>query len=219
MIAQERNATALMKPLLDHIQRGTLRYTYRGVPTLKNPFDWALYPMLLWETRPRTIVEIGSNQGGSALWMADTMRSFSIPCHIHSVDINPVSGLQIPDVTFHGGDARNLEQTFPAEFMQRLARPLLVIEDSDHQMQTTLAVLRFFDRWLASGEYIVIEDGIVAAMGEAAIYGGGPHAAIVQFLNERPGEYELDTRYCDWFGLNVTWNINGFLRRAAKRPA
>jgi len=215
MTVRKRNATALTKPLLDSIQRGSLRYTYRGVPTIKNPFDWALYPMLLWDTRPATIIEVGSNRGGSALWMADLMRSFGTPCQIHSIDIKPVTDLRIESVTFHGGDARHLEQTLLPEIMLRLPRPLLVIEDSDHQRQTTLAVLRFFDQWLAPGEYIVIEDGIVTAMGDAAMYDGGPHAAIMQFLSERPRRFEIDSRYCDWFGLNVTWNVNGFLRRTS----
>jgi len=218
MTATERNATALTRPLLDQIQKGSLRYTYRGVPTIKNPFDWALYPMLLWERRPKTIIEVGSNRGGSALWMADLMRAFSAPCHIHSIDINPVTDLKVEGVTYLDGDARHLERTLLPDFMRGLPRPLLVIEDSDHQMQTTLAVLRFFDEWLAPGEYIVIEDGIVTALGEAEMYGGGPHAAIVHFLNELAGRYEIDTRYCDWFGLNVTWNINGFLRRTSQHP-
>jgi cephalosporin hydroxylase len=59
----------------------------------------------------------------------------------------------------------------------------------------------------------LVEDGIMTAAGVAERYGGGPHAPIMQFLRERPGRYEIDSRYCNWFGLNVTWNVNGFLRR------
>ncbi|HUK06414.1 MAG TPA: hypothetical protein VLX09_00970 [Stellaceae bacterium] len=32
-------------------------------------------------------------------------------------------------------------------------------------------------------------------------------------LAERGADYAIDARYCDWFGRNVTWNVNGFLRR------
>ena len=213
MTVNERNETALTSPLLKSIQQGSLRYSYKGVPTIKNPFDWALYPLLLWEARPSTIIEVGSNRGGSALWMADLMRSFGARCQIHSIDINPVTDLRIEGVTFHGGNARELERTLLPEFLRNLQRPLLVIEDSDHHSQTTLAVLRFFDEWLFPDEYIIVEDGIMTAAGVAERYGGGPHSAITQFLRERPGRYEIDTRYCDWFGLNVTWNVNGFLRR------
>jgi cephalosporin hydroxylase len=210
-----KQGSALPKRHLKTIQRGTLAYTYKGVPTLKNPFDWALYPLLLWETRPATIVEIGSNRGGSALWFADTMRNFSIPCHVHSIDLKKVSDIEAPGVTFHAGNARDLSATWSADFMRSLARPLLVIEDADHQAVTTLAVLEFFDAWLKPGEYIVVEDGIVVDMGIGKSFGGGPCAAIEQFLGKRGDSYVIDTKYCDWFGQNVTWNVNGFLRRVS----
>ena len=36
----------------------------------------AMYQMLLWELKPKTIIEIGSGTGGSAVWMADLMKSY-----------------------------------------------------------------------------------------------------------------------------------------------
>jgi cephalosporin hydroxylase len=214
MTASKRGGSALEHPLLDSIQRGTLAYTYKGIPTLKNPFDWALYPMLLWEARPRTIMEIGSNRGGSALWLADLMRSFGLPAHIHSIDLNPVGDVKDPAITFHRGDANHLERCLAPGFMRSLARPLLVIEDSSHFKETSLAVLRFFHVWLSPGEYIIIEDGIITELGLAADYNGGPRAALETFLVEYT-EYEIDARYCDWFGKNVTYAVNGILRRRA----
>lgn len=211
--ARLARGSALSKRHLKTIQQGTLAYTYKGIPTLKNPFDWALYPMLLWEKRPATIIEIGSNRGGSALWLADLMRGFGISCAIHSIDLNRVLDIEAHGVTFHAGNARELSTVLSPDFMMSLARPLLVIEDADHQAVTTLAVLAFFDAWLKPGEYIVIEDGIVTDLGIGKSFGGGPRAAIEQFLEKRGADYIVDTRYCDWFGENVTWNVNGFLRR------
>jgi cephalosporin hydroxylase len=210
--ATRRGGSAIPKLLLDSIQRGHMAYTYKGIPTLKNPFDWALYPLLLWEARPKTIIEVGSFQGGSTAWLADTMRAYGFPFQIHSIDKNEVT-LQLPDVIFHRGDANLLERSFSPDFMRSLARPLLVIEDSLHNMTTSLAVLNFFHNWLAVGEYIVIEDGIITDMLGSEAYGGGPRAAVEHFLGTHPSEYEVDSRYCDWFGQNVTWNVNGFLRR------
>ncbi|MGB6324645.1 MAG: CmcI family methyltransferase, partial [Methylocella sp.] len=59
--------------LLNSLQTGTMRYTYKGIPTSKNPFDLALYTRLLWDVKPRTLIEIGSCMGGSAIWFADQM--------------------------------------------------------------------------------------------------------------------------------------------------
>jgi cephalosporin hydroxylase len=191
-------------------------FTYRGVPTFKNPFDLALYQLLLWECRPRTIFEIGSKFGGSALWFSDLLRTFGVDFNIQSVDIKPPETEAPEGVTFHRGDGLDLGPVLTAALLEALPRPFLVIEDADHRLETTLAVLRFFDPWLHAGEYIVVEDGIVDDLFDAArleALGGGPRVAISRFLSERGDAYEIDARYCDHFGRNMTWNVNGYLRR------
>jgi tRNA (mo5U34)-methyltransferase len=209
--------SALQRPFLDQIQKGTMSYSYKGIPCQKNPFDLALYQMLISEVRPRTIVEIGSFRGGSALWFADTMKAISLPPNVHSVDIEPV-GIVTEGVTFHRGDANDLSLTLTQALMRTLPRPWLVIEDSPHHAQTTLAVLEFFHSWLDVDEYIVVEDGIVRELGIARDFDGGPLVAISRFMTSHPAEYEIDRRYCDWFGDNVTYNVDGFLRRITPRP-
>ena len=215
MIERLAAGSALRRPSLEWIQDGTMRYTYKGVPTCKNPFDLALYQMLLWQQKPRTLIEIGSKWGGSALWFADVLRSFGVDSEIHSVDITPPS-ISVPGVTFHRGDGRDLATTLPANLMESLPRPIMVVEDADHHCETVLAVLRFFDHWLATGEYIVVEDGIVDDLYDAQYVAklmGGPRRAIELFLRDRGQHYEIDTSLCDYFGTNVTWNVNGYLRR------
>jgi len=201
---------------LDTIQRGTMCYTYKGIPTNKNPFDLALYQLLLWEQKPRTLIEIGTKRGGSALWFADVMRSFGIDYGVHSIDLAPPDDLSIPGVTFHKGDGRDLSSALPNEFMLEVPRPLMIVEDADHRLETTLSVLHYFDQWLRPGEYIIIEDGIVDDLfdaGGVAALNGGPRRAIGEFLQLRGADYEIDTRFCDYFGVNMTWNVNGYLRR------
>ena len=48
--------------------------------------------------------------------------------------------------------------------------------------------------------------------GYAERFDGGPKQAIDEFLAERC-EFEVDRRYCDFVGRNVTYNVDGFLRR------
>ena len=59
---------------------------WRGAPLMKNVFDFAMYPALIAELRPRSIFEIGSGLGASALWFADTMAFSGTAGHVHSVD-------------------------------------------------------------------------------------------------------------------------------------
>jgi cephalosporin hydroxylase len=197
------------------IQQGAMAYRYRGVPLLKNPFDLALYPMLLERAKPRTLIEIGSFAGGSALWFADQAPGM----RVLSVDLEPPAGVTHPSVTFLRGDARTLDGALPEELMQSLERPLLVVEDSNHLAGTTAAVLDFFDPWMRAGEYLVVEDGILTAMRAADSYEGGPLKAIREFLERTKGSYEVDRSLCDYFGTNVTWNVDGYLRRVSRGGA
>ena len=96
--------------------------------------------------------------------------------------------------------------------MTGLPRPLLIVEDGPHIYEASLSALRFFDSYLDQGDYIVIEDGIVDELGLSE-YRSGPRRAIHQFLHEAGGRYEIDRHLCDYFGQNVTWNTDGYLRR------
>jgi cephalosporin hydroxylase len=199
--------------LLMKIQRGAMAYTYRGVPLLKDPFDLAIYPMLLERERPRTLIEIGTHMGGSALWFADQGALLGLGLEVLSVDLEVPETAHGPSVRFLRGDARELWKVLPPPVMSALPRPLMIVEDSSHLSGTTAAVLEFFDPWLRPGEYIVIEDGILSDMRVAHLYDGGPLRAIEEFLAERPGRYEIDRGLCDYYGTNVTWNVDGYLRR------
>jgi len=205
--------TSLPREVLLRIQNALHNYHYRGIEMLKNPFDLALYPMLLWQTRPRTIIEIGSKSGGSGLWFGDLLTNFGINGHIWSADIVPVTNVSHSRVTFLEGNGRALAGAFPDDLLKQLPRPWLVIEDADHEYETTIAVLNFFHRWLEPGEYLVVEDGIISDLSQLPEGGSGPHRALREFLTAHPEEYEVDGNYCDFFGDNVTWCTNGFLRR------
>jgi cephalosporin hydroxylase len=209
----ETSSSAIDYDLMMSIQRGTMAYRYRGIALLKNPFDLALYPMLLDHAKPRTLIEIGSYRGGSAVWFSDQGRALGLELAVVSVDREIPENIVAPNITFLKGDAHALGEVLAPAFMNALPRPLLVVEDSSHLAGTTAAVLDFFDPWLRSGEYIVIEDGILTDMRAAAQYNGGPLRAIEEFLQRNPASYTVDRNFCDYFGRNVTWNVNGYLRR------
>jgi cephalosporin hydroxylase len=215
--AIQRSAiSTLSADALDAVQRGTLRYEWRGVLCCKNPFDLALYQKLLWHSKPGTLIEIGTYFGGSALWFADMTRAMGLRTQIISIDIQPFDAFRDERIEFRQGNSMNLESVFPAAEMETLARPLLVIDDASHHHAGTLAAMRFFDRWTRPGEYLIIEDGIIESMGAAERYDGGPSRAITEFLAETGDRYMIDPDYCDYFGYNVTWNTNGYLKRTGR---
>jgi cephalosporin hydroxylase len=206
--------TAITPTLHVSIMRGMINYAYRDIPMQKHPMDMALYTRLIWETKPRTIIEIGSYEGGSAVWMADMIKSFGIDGRVVSIDIAPPTPKYTPEnVLFLQGDSSELHKTLTSDYIESLPRPWLVIEDAGHHFGPTLNTLEFFHPLMRVGEYIVVEDANVTEMGVDARYDGGPARAITEFLKKREGGYEIDARYCDQYGPNVTGNTNGYLRR------
>ena len=205
-------AMSLPKSCLAHLQQGHLNYQYRGIETLKCPFDLALYALLIWNLKPRTIIEIGSNKGGSAIWLADQLRAYGIDGHVWSYDVHPVNNLHDDLVTFGFADAERLEDALTQHHLDSLPRPFLVIEDCSHQRVHSLAVMAFFESVLQRGEYMIVEDAIVTDLGMADLFDGGPKAAISEFLASHE-TWHVDRFYCDFFGPNVTWNVDGYLKK------
>ncbi|MGZ4383293.1 MAG: class I SAM-dependent methyltransferase [Gaiellaceae bacterium] len=207
-------ASGLPTDVLEGIQLGTLAGRYRGVSFLKSPFDVSLYLQLIGRLAPRTIVEIGSREGGSALWFADLLAAHGIGGRVVSVDRDPPT-LSDPRITFLRGDAENLGAVLTDDLLESLDHPLLVTEDSAHRFETTSAVLEFFHSCLLAGDYVVVEDGILADLPDARYreYENGPNRAVAAFLERHPESYAIDTDLCDRYGYNATWSPNAWLRR------
>jgi cephalosporin hydroxylase len=161
---------------------------WRGLPLFKTAFDFAIYPQLLQELRPRTIFEIGSGSGASALWLADLAQTFDIDAVVHSVDIRPAAA-EHPRVRFYRGDCNAPAALFPADVIAQAPHPWLVIEDAH---QNVGGVLAFFHERLQGGDYLVVEDSDVK------------RDVLAAFDAAHPGQYKVDTRYTDFFGRNAT---------------
>jgi len=199
--------------VLEAMQRGIMSHTYKGIDCYKCPMDLAIYQRLLWEVKPRTVVEIGTAKGGSALWLADQLSSYGVEeFEVHTYDIATPPTWRDERIRFHQGDANDLPSRLPASWVAERPRPLLVIEDSAHTSGVTTAVLEHFAPLMQSGEYMIIEDAIIHEMNWDDQYDGGPRRSLAAFLASHP-EFLVDERWCNYYGPNVTWNVNGYLRR------
>ena len=207
--------SAFSPSVLEYIQHGVMKTGYKGVRLQKSPLDLALYLQLLQRLQPRTVIEVGTLDGGSAVWFADQMQALGLEAKLISVDKTSRPLLRDARVRFLEGDALRLEAPLDDALLADLPRPWLVIEDSAHTYDVCLAVLRFFDRHLALGDYIVVEDGILRHLPGAAYrrYEDGPSRALAAFLAERGAVYEVDRSLCDFYGHNMTYNPSGYLRR------
>jgi cephalosporin hydroxylase len=203
--------TAFDPMFLANYQEGVMRFKYRGIECLKSPIDLAIYSRLIWDLRPGSIIELGSNKGGSALWLADTMSAYNLPGRVISIDVQPPTFPPHERLRFLEGDVSTLGLALTEPFLASLPRPLLMIDDSSHLYGHVLAVLDFAEGHLSIGDFLVIEDGNLDELGLSEQFNGGPNRAIREFL-ERSSRFEIATEYCDMFGTNATYNPNGYLR-------
>jgi cephalosporin hydroxylase len=161
---------------------------WRGTALMKNVFDFAMYPALIAELRPRTIFEIGSGLGASAAWFADTMTTCGIDGLVHSVDLRKAK-VEHPLVSFYQGNCAEPARLFDAALLQAAPHPWLVVEDAHNNVA---AVLGHMHGYLTPGDYLVVEDSDVK------------REALRSFVGAHPDNYLVDTRFTDNFGRNAT---------------
>ena len=165
--------------------------TWRNSRLGKSIYDFALIPMIIWENKPATILEIGSGEGASAIWMADVCKSYNLATHVYSMDIEPPN-VTYDGVTFFQGDIRNINSDMFD--VKTLPHPWLIVEDAHVEVNK---VMEYFTKHMHRGDYIIIEDS----------------RSKMQSKLEVPSELRVDTYYCDYFGRNATCAVNTILRK------
>jgi len=193
------------------IADGHHKVTYKGIRAVRCPFDYVMYQMIIWKVKPDLVIEVGANAGGGALYIADLLDTIG-KGEVHSIDIKDIVDPKArahERITFFmdGWDAYDLNLTKGFE-------TILIIEDASHQYKDTIGVLNKFHHLVTKGSYFIIEDGIVNALGVERKFDGGPLKALREFLPEHP-QFIVDRKWCDMFGINATFNVNGYLKKVS----
>jgi cephalosporin hydroxylase len=184
-----------------------------GVNTMKNPLDAWIYQEILFETKPDVVVEIGSDAGGSTLYLASLMDLIG-KGEVISVDIDRSRWeVEHDRITVVTGDSA--APTTVGEVAARCeGKTVMVIQDGDHRKEGVLRDLRAYAALVTPGNYFIVEDGIADVLRPGSNTGSfwpSALAATEEFLAENPA-FEVDDsreRYI------ITWNPRGYLRRVA----
>ncbi len=210
------------------LQNNYLR-VWKGTIFLKGIIEITLYPMLLQELRPKTIIEIGAFNGGSAIWFADLVETFEIESSIYSMDIDlsllDEKAKQDSRIQFLEGDCNRIECVFSSELLLTLPHPWLIIEDAH---VNSVGILKHFHKnGLQSGDYIIIEDTnpwVWKYQVDQDIWSKGYCADeemrgqnimndLRSWLEKHEDEYWIDSYYLDMYGYNVSQNWNSVLKK------
>lgn len=191
------------------LERGHHKLLYKDVPIIKCPFDYVIYQMILWEVKPDLIIEIGTNRGGSALYFADLLDIIGHG-EIHTIDIEDMACAEVkkhPRIKFFKEGYQHYDLKNAEGFEK-----IIVIEDGSHTYGDVIETISKFSSVVNKDSYLIVEDGIIDKLGWKRKYNGGPNKAIKEFILGNKN-YIIDRKWCDLFGINATFNTNGFLKK------
>ncbi len=199
--------------------------TWKGIVMQKGFFALSVYPMLISELQPKTVIELGSCSGASAVWLADHLQIFGIEGQVYSMDIN----LSFLDerakadtrIQFIQGDCNQIEDVLTREFLSKLPHPWFVIEDA--HVNTIGIMDHLHNHGLQSGDYVIIEDTNLY-MWE---YWGDKGWQVEHEVKEMPNllsslrawlqsheeDYRIDSYLQDLYGYNVSKSWNSLFKR------
>ncbi len=184
---------------------------WMGIHAWKNPLDAWVYQEIIHETRPDIILEIGSLEGGSTLYLANLLDLLG-KGRVISVDIDrarfSVKHDRIVALTGSSASPEIISKVFDL----CLNKSALIIQDGAHDKESVLNDLRNYCSLVAVNSYFIVEDGIIDLFtpGDGiGTHDDGPLAAIEQFLRENR-DFVVDDERERYI---LTYNPRGFLKR------
>jgi cephalosporin hydroxylase len=182
---------------------------WMGVRTQKCPLDLWIYQELIFELRPDIIIETGTCQGGSALFLASICDLIGNG-RIFSIDIEP--GPSRPKhrrVRYILGSSTDPDIVSIVRQQILPKHRVLAILDSDHSKDHVLNELRAYAPMVTTGSYLIVEDTNINGHPVNAEFGPGPMEAVNEFLSENR-DFEIDSSREKFL---MGFNPRGWLRR------
>jgi cephalosporin hydroxylase len=188
---------------------------WRGFRSNTNPCDAWMYQEIIHKTKPEVIIEIGNERGGTMVMLKDFMHITQGYGCVIGIDISREEmdpGVRKEDdLYFIDGDAKDpkVQDAVEAVLRHRDSDRVMIIDDSEHGIVHTLAMLRLYSKYVTPGCYFVVEDtilnnGVQNATRKVHVR---PIEAVRQFVAEND-DFEID-RTPEYF--YITNNPEGFL--------
>jgi cephalosporin hydroxylase len=188
---------------------------WMGLETRKCPLDMWIYQEMLYLLRPQLIIETGTLNGGSALFLCQ-MCDLLGGGEVITIDVNvPPTAPSHPRLTYLTGSSTDPEIVGRVRERAAGKNPVMVILDSDHSCWHVLEEMRSYHSLVTPGSFMIVEDSNVNGRPVLPQFGQGPTEAMELFFQENQ-DFEID-RSCEKFLL--TFNPGGYLRKRVKSAA
>jgi cephalosporin hydroxylase len=205
---QREARSVLSEEIRCSLQTGTQQYCLGGLQLQKNPFDFALQQRLIDSVRPKSVLDFGASSPASALWYAGVLQALSVDAIVlcgGSFTQAPTQSSALSKVSLRWElSAKPLSERVSPELLKSLPHPWLVRIDLQLPAAERASLLKKLRQELIAEDYLLVESDTLI------------QPELKDFLASHPGEYEVDTSYCDFFGYNATGCPNGYLRRKSE---
>ena len=129
--------------------------TYKGIPFLKDAISQHMYLKLIDEVKPKTIIDLGTAAGGSAMWFYDISRAHS-DCQIVTIDLQDMrhqTCMEQSNICFIQEDVGNAAAL--KSILETRPHPWILSEDCH---APSALVMQTFAPHMTDGDYIIFED-------------------------------------------------------------
>lgn len=182
---------------------------WMGIHTGRYPCDLWIIQEILNEVKPDIVIETGTMEGGSALFIAMILQAigkgkiFTIDIAAHPNRpshplISYVIGSSIDDHVF--------------KYVKSYIQPcdqVLVLLDADHRKEHVDKELLLYSDLVTSGSYLILDDTNTNGRPISPGWGPGPGEALDEFL-AKDDRFEVDKSREKFL---FTYSPNGYLRR------
>ncbi|MBL7094306.1 cephalosporin hydroxylase [candidate division KSB1 bacterium] len=182
---------------------------WQGIPLLKCPLDLWIYQEIIYEVKPDIIIECGTQEGGSALYLANILDIIG-KGQIVTVDVVEYKNRPKHNRIFYlMGSSTSIDIFTKITNIVKNNNTVMVILDSDHTMDHVLQELKLYGDLVSKSSYLIVEDGNINGHPVEGRWGPGPYEAITTFLAGNDS-FTIDRKREKFY---LTMNPNGYLKK------
>jgi cephalosporin hydroxylase len=182
---------------------------WMGVRAYKCPLDLWTYQEILAEIRPDLVVECGTAEGGTALYLAHVLDLVGNGGVITIDLVPPVHPPAHPRIRYLHGSSTDPAIVGRVEDAAQGKGTVMVILDSAHSHAHVAEELRLYHGMVTPGSYLIVEDTNINGHPVFGDHGPGPMEAVQEFLSGHD-DFRADASKEKFF---LSFNPGGYLQR------
>lgn len=229
---EKRNSDLKLKEALLDVQIDLDKYKFGynfewlGIPVIRLPDDILVFQELVWQVKPKLIVEVGVARGGSCILSASLLKligdseskCIGIDIDIRAHNRNRIENHLVSD-KIELYETSSIDNDFFINFKDKYNNltPKIIVLDSNHSGEHVYRELQMYSQMLQSGDYIVTPDTVIEFF-PAGYYaesrnwdkGDNPYSALMKFLTE-DDSFEIDNNFST--KASITETPYGYIRK------